>query len=235
VVHELRCRAAGALDPCVLLKVGQVDRRTCGEPMIAWERREHRVVEQVATGDGWVGWERGEVVVVDEREISVTTADVPEGCFGIECMDVELDGGEAKAKGAQGGGHEGRERRRESGEADRAGAEAGEVVQRGLGGGEAGEDVDGVGDEHAAGFGEAHAAAAAMDEREPGLAFELGDLLGHCGLGEGERVGGAGERAVAGDLAQHEEATDVEHQPDVRASLADPRGGWSRNAARWGP
>ena len=43
----------------------------------------------------------------------------------------------------------------------------------------------------------------AVDEARPGLALEGGDLLGHGGLGVGQRLGGGGERAGAGDEGHH--------------------------------
>ena len=66
-------------------------------------------------------------------------------------------------------------------------------------------------DERAARVGQAHAARVALDERRARLALEGGDLLGDGGLGVGERVGGGGERAACGDLAQHAHAADIEH------------------------
>ena len=68
------------------------------------------------------------------------------------------------------------------------------------------------------GVGEADAAHAALDERRPGLALERGDLLRDGGLGEGERLGGGGERAALGDLAQDSHAANVKHQQSLYRS-----------------
>ena len=66
-----------------------------------------------------------------------------------------------------------------------------------------------------AGVGEADAARAALHERRAGLALERGDLLRDGGLRERQRLGGGGERAAHGDLAEHTHAADVEHQPNL--------------------
>ena len=73
----------------------------------------------------------------------------------------------------------------------------------------------GVAHDRLARVGEPHAARAALDEHGAGLALERGDLLGDGGLREGERVGGGGERAPEGDLAQDAHAADVEHQDNL--------------------
>ena len=80
-----------------------------------------------------------------------------------------------------------------------------------LGGRQPREHDLGVLDERAAGVGEAHAAAAAVDERGAGLLLERGDLLGDGGLGVGERLGRGGERAVLGDRLEDPQLFDVEH------------------------
>ena len=67
-------------------------------------------------------------------------------------------------------------------------------------------------DERAPRVGQADAAHAALDERRPGLALERGDLLGDGGLRERQGLGGGGERAALGDLAQDPHAADVKHQ-----------------------
>ena len=66
-----------------------------------------------------------------------------------------------------------------------------------------------------AGLGQPHAARAALDQHRAGLALERRDLLRDRGLGEGERLGGGGERAPQGDFAQDPHAADVEHQCDL--------------------
>ena len=75
-------------------------------------------------------------------------------------------------------------------------------------------------DERAAGVGQPHAAAAAVDERGARLLLERGDLLGDGGLGVGERVGGGGERAVLGDRLENPQLLDIEHNE----SLSQPTG-----------
>ena len=74
-----------------------------------------------------------------------------------------------------------------------------------------GEDRLGVGHQRAAGVGEADAARAALDEPGAGLALERRHVLADRRLGEVERLGRGGERALLGDLAEDLHAADVEH------------------------
>ena len=62
------------------------------------------------------------------------------------------------------------------------------------------------------GVGQADAAAVALDQRAAGLALERAELLRDRGRRVTECVGGAGDAAVGGDLAQDEQAARVEHR-----------------------
>ena len=53
--------------------------------------------------------------------------------------------------------------------------------------------------------------ARALEELQPDLPLQRGDLLAHRRLREVERVGGRGERTARHDLPQHRHALDVEH------------------------
>ena len=70
----------------------------------------------------------------------------------------------------------------------------------------------GVLDQQRAGRGQLRPAARAVDERRADLGLERGEVLGDRGLGEVERGGGAGQRAVVGDRAQRAQAPDVVHK-----------------------
>ena len=59
----------------------------------------------------------------------------------------------------------------------------------------------GVLDQQPAGVGQVRAAARARDERSADLRLERGEVLRDRGLGERQRVGGGGQRAVVGDRA----------------------------------
>jgi hypothetical protein len=113
------------------------------------------------------------------------------------------DGDGQRHQGGAGGG--------EGGHAQLAAAQAGDRRQLGLGGVQAGDDALGVLEQHAAGRGEADAAREAFDQVDARLVLEGGDLLGHSGLGVGQRVGGGRERAAVGDLDQHTESVHVKH------------------------
>ena len=62
----------------------------------------------------------------------------------------------------------------------------------------------------AAGLGQPHPAAVAVEQRDAGLALQRGELLRDGGRREGERAGGGRDRAAAGDLAQDAHAAHVE-------------------------
>ena len=69
----------------------------------------------------------------------------------------------------------------------------------------------GVPDEHLGGAGEPHAAPVALEHGLAQLALQRGELLGHRGRGEVQRVGGGGQRPLLGDLAQDAQSAGVDH------------------------
>ena len=89
---------------------------------------------------------------------------------------------------------------------------AGDLGQLLLGAVQAGADGRAVTDQGSAGVGQFRRARAALDQCQPGVAFQRGDVLADRRLGQAQRLGGGGERAARGDLAQHPDATDVSYQ-----------------------
>jgi hypothetical protein len=79
-------------------------------------------------------------------------------------------------------------------------AQPGDRLHVGLGRGEPTEDPLGVRQQRAAGGRKAHAARQALDQRDPRLGLERGDLLRDGGLRVGQLLGGSGDRALLGDL-----------------------------------
>ena len=73
----------------------------------------------------------------------------------------------------------------------------------------------GVADEHLGRAGQPHAAAVALDDGLADLALERGELLGDGGGREVQRVGGRGDGALLGDLAQDAQAAGVDHAGDL--------------------
>ena len=69
----------------------------------------------------------------------------------------------------------------------------------------------GVADEHERRVGQPHAAAGRLEQRQPGLALEHGELLGDGGGRELERVGDGGDRAAGVQLVQEAQPPEVEH------------------------
>ncbi len=62
-----------------------------------------------------------------------------------------------------------------------------------------------------AGRGERHPPAGPLEQRHPGLPLERGELLGDRGRRVGERLGGRGDRAAAGQFEQQAEPVHVDH------------------------
>ena len=68
---------------------------------------------------------------------------------------------------------------------------------------EAGQQPAGARDEHAAGVGQLEPPPDLAEQLDARLALELGELLRDRRGREGERLGGARDRALGGELAQH--------------------------------
>ena len=115
--------------------------------------------------------------------------------LGLEQRHRELDARVLLGEAGDGDRHDRRGRRLEGGHPEAPAAQAGDRLELGLRLAQLGEDRVGVADDGIAGLGEPDPAGAALHEHGPGLALERGDLLGHGGLGEGERLGRGGERA----------------------------------------
>ena len=156
---------------------------------------------------------RGHVVGAErQRELELAALQPRQRVLGLGERQRQLDGGMALPEGRDGERHQRRAGRLEGGHAQAPAAQAGDRLELRLGLGQPAEDRLGVADQRAARVGEADAAHAALDERRPGLALERGDLLRDGGLGERQGLGGGGERAALGDLAQDPHAADVKHQ-----------------------
>ena len=106
------------------------------------------------------------------------------------------------------------ERCRRGGEGGQAHAAAHVAVaggELGLGRLELGQHALGAPDEQPCGGGEGHAPSLALEQCHADLALEGGQMLGDGGGRVAERLGGGGDRAALGELAEHVEAADVEH------------------------
>jgi hypothetical protein len=76
-----------------------------------------------------------------------------------------------------------------------------------------------VAEERSAGVGEADAAGGAVHQLGPCLALERGDLLGDRGLRVAQRLGRSGERAALGNLLQHPQVLQIEHNGILSLSI----------------
>jgi hypothetical protein len=198
--------AAGGHRPPLVGEIGEADRAAPRETMA---RRQESAE--------WLG---EEIVAAEARRVATLVRDVLEGEGRVQAAvlhggfevdhrafgDLDLERGVALAQDVDGGGDDGGEGAREGADAQE-GALLGDELRELLGG-EREPAGDGVGvfEKEPAGGGRCAAAGAALEEAGAELALERGDLLGDRGLAEVQRVRGAGERAVAGDLAEGEQA-----------------------------
>ena len=97
--------------------------------------------------------------------------------------------------------------------ADHDGAGDGSVLggELGRGGVELGEHAVGAGDEPGGGGRQPHAAPVALEQRDSGLAFELGERLGDRRRRVTDRAGDLGDRAAPRQLAQEPQSSHLEH------------------------
>ena len=143
---------------------------------------------------------RGEGVLVHDREVELGEPQRGEAVSGLEVVDGELEGRVVSSQRRDRRGHERLGRGLERGHAQAAGDDAREPGQVRLGDLELRQHRLGVGDERARGVGQPDAAAVALEQRDPDLALERGELLRDRRRRERERLGGRRDRPAGGEL-----------------------------------
>jgi len=161
------------------------------------ERELDRIVEEL---DDLDALHRPRVEVDDEREVERAVAKPLHALARVRLLHAELDPGVTDAEGVDRLRQHVGSRRGEASHAQAPALELGELRQRGLCGVESGQDRGGVLDQRVAGFGEHHAAGAALQERCAGLTLERGDLLRDGRRRIGEAVCRPRQRPAARDL-----------------------------------
>ena len=214
-MRRLHSQFDGPADPRLAGQVGQAQAALAGQRVVRAEHEVHGVLEQVEVLEAVALAVLGRAAAEGEGQVDVAHAHGGQRLLGLHQRHGELDGRMRLGEAGDGQRHHGRRRRLEGGEAQAAPAQARDVLELGLGLGEPAEDRLRVAHERLARLREPHAAGAALDQHGAGLALERGDLLGHGGLREGERLGGGRERAAQGDLPEHAHAADVEHQSNL--------------------
>ena len=199
-----------ALDPGVVAQPGQLDLGLARERMRARDDGVHRFLEQQPLLD--VGGAARTRAPEHHGEVDVATAQRRERPRRTRLADRDRGVGQPPPQVGDGQRHEPRQRRGVAREPDAPLLERDEVGDLDLGELQPGERGAGVLDEQPAGVGQLRAAARARDQRRADLRLERRQVLGDGGLGEGQRVGGGGQRAVVCDRAQRAQAPKVIHK-----------------------
>ena len=211
--------AAGALDPRLVRQVEETDDALPGDGMRCGKHDTQRLFEQELELDPRVGGKGDVVVFEDDRQIELahTHAGERDERVGLGDRHVDLgpDRGEANERIRDDADRCGRVRPDPQGR-----GRAVEFPELGLGLGEPLEDRLGMLDQPPTGRGQLHAARASLEQRDARLGLELRQLLGDRGRREAERLGGPGDRAAEGHLAQDTETPDVEHKQSLPIDVA---------------
>ncbi len=189
------------------------------ERMVERQNRVVGVVDQVL--ELQLGGQRRaqRLVVVDERQVGLAGLQALRRLVRLGLDHAQFDAGVALVELRHRAWDERGAGALEAGQPQATAAQARDRGQLLLGGLDAGEDRIRVLAEGATGVGESYAARAALDELRADLALERGDVLADRGLREVERLGGGGEGAAGGHLAQDAHTTDVEHQSSLSRFL----------------
>ena len=170
-----------------------------------------RVLAQRGALERGVGGLRRERVLLRDHEVELAEPEQRDRVLGLELARVDLELRVRAREPADRGRQQRAVRAREGGGAQDAGDVRALARERGLGGLELAQHRLRARDELRPRGREAAGAAGALEQLHAGLALERGELLGDGRRRVAERVGGGGDRAAAGELAQDAEAADVEH------------------------
>jgi len=147
--------------------------------------------------------------LVGQYEVHVPQRQRGQRRLGLGLDQLAAQGGVLQA--LDGGDGEGDGHRGEGGDPGAAADRAGRRREVGLRERRALEQRLGVRDQHQRGVGQPQPAAGLLEQRDAGLALERLQLLRHGGRRVAESIGGGGDRAAGGELAEDSEAADVEH------------------------
>ena len=203
-------RAGQAADPRLGLERGEVDRIL--RRVVLREDEQERLAQQrvLLQPSGRSG--RDVVVALGDQQVEGAGAQQRDAVLGLVLAHVAVELPVALVQlvhgrhGEPGGG---------AGErADHDGAGHGSVLGGELGGGgvELGEHAVGAGDQPGGGGREADAAPVALEQRDAGLALELGERLRDGGRRVADRAGDVGDRAAPRQLAQEPQSSHLEHR-----------------------
>jgi hypothetical protein len=160
---------------------------------------------------------RGVVVLLGDRDVELAANHHRQRLLGLALdeLDVQLGMGEPLDR-RQDQRHRGR---LEGADAHGPAHVLGVGRQLGLDLLDARKQLAGARHQRAAGVSELEPAPDLAKQLHAGLALELGELLGHRGRRERERLGRPRDRALGGELAQHDEASGIQHQLSVAGTF----------------
>ncbi len=179
--------------------------------MVCLQREVDDVLEQVRALERGVLRVGRERVLLGEGDVELAELERGQAVLRLEVAGRDVEVGVLLREGGDRRREQHAVRARERGAAEHAGDVRRRAFERGLGGLELAQDALGAGHELLPGRREAAGAAVALEQLDAGLALERLQLLGDRRSGVAERVGGGGDRAAGGELAQDAEAADVEH------------------------
>ncbi|MCW4601625.1 hypothetical protein ON003_08500 [Janibacter hoylei] len=155
-------------------------------------------------------------VVDDEGQVEQPVAHRVGRLLGGELARVHPDAGVLDGEGGQGAGQQARGHRRPHPDAQPGGDARLGLLDRGRRALDRAEDLLGVVGQEQAELGELDPPAVALDELDPDLALELGELLGDARRAVVQGLRGSGHRAAPVQLAQHLQASQGQlHPPTV--------------------
>ena len=199
-------RAGQTADPGGVAVGGQLVR------VVAGGHEQQRLGEQPVRLEPTDGCARDVVVALGDQQVERARAQQRDAVLGLVLADGAGQLGMPLVEPATRRHDEARGGARERADHDLAAHRLVLGGELGLGGVELGQHAVGGGHEAVRGRGEAHAAAVALEQRDAGLALELGERLRDRRRRVADHARDLGDRAAPRQLAQEPESLEVEHR-----------------------
>ena len=179
--------------------------------MAGRQRNVGDVIEQRSLGESFGQGERRVLPVVDDDQVDVAPHEFRNGFARFLFMKGDRELRVLLAQGGDGLRREAARRGGKGGNGDRPAHRGVLRFELGFRFFEQRQHALRPRNERVGGVGELHAAAVPLEQRLPGFAFELGQLLRHRGGGDVQGFGGGDDRAVGRHGVQGAQAIQVQH------------------------